>query len=72
MFKLYNIVWHAVSQKLRACVPAKSRIQVGFARTRYHGWCVCVWGGGCMCVYVCMCVCVYIRYLPTKFLCTGY
>ncbi len=33
MFKLYNIVWHAVSGKLRA-----SQIPVGFARTRYHGW----------------------------------
>ncbi len=33
MLKLYNIVWHTVSGKLRA-----SQIPVGFASTRYHGW----------------------------------
>ncbi len=32
MFKLYNIVWQAVSVKLPAW-----QIPVGFARTRYHG-----------------------------------
>ncbi len=33
MFKLYNIVWQAVSGKLPA-----NQIPVGFACTRYHGW----------------------------------
>jgi hypothetical protein len=33
MLKLYNIVWHAVSRKLR-----DSQIPVGLACTRYHRW----------------------------------
>ncbi len=38
MFKFYNIVWHAVSRKLR-----DSQIPVGLACTRYHRWFELLW-----------------------------